>query len=438
MDFEWHPAEKPPHLEEHSKAKLDVLRGYLCAYIEKLNIIPNRDKFTLDLVDGFAGGGIYSSNQGDILSGSPLIMLEEIRKAKSKLNQDRKKPLHFDCKFYFVDKAKNHTDHLRKTLTDRGYKIGGNINIYTGPFKNYCDRIIREIKRRQPRAGRAIFLLDQTGYSQVDLGLIRDIFSQLASAEIILTFAADALINYLSDKPDLIKPVPSIELSDQQIHDWIGSKDSSRGKALIQRTLLEHVRRATDAPFYTPFFIRPKQSRRSLWFLHLSRHPTARDVMIRHHWNTSNTFEHYGTGGFKMLGWDDLQGSETVPIFNFKNHDSEVMREELLEPLLYELVSLTSDRPVPYDSVRMRYANRTAARFSDLDKVVLQLAGEQEIEILSPDGKVRSKNLRIIRPTDLISMPRTPLIPGLSRLPQSDLAGTVTIVDDVVGPVFPE
>ena len=422
MNFEWHPDENPPLLEEHSKAKLDVLRGYLRTYIRRLNNNPSRDKFKLDLVDGFAGGGIYSNNQGDILSGSPLIMLEEISEAENELNQDRKKPLRFDCKFYFVDKEKAHTDHLRKALTDRGYKANGDdISIFTGPFKNYCNRIIAEIKRRQPRSGRAIFLLDQTGYSQVDLRLIRDIFSQLASAEIILTFAADVLINYLSNKPDFIKSVAPIELSDQQIRTLIESGDGAGGKALIQRTLLDHVCRATRAPFYTPFFIRPERSRRSLWFLHLSRHPTARDVMIQHHWSTYNTFEHYGTGGLRMLGWDTLQDSETVPIFTFKDHDSGVLREELLVPFLYELVSLASDQPVTYDSVRMMYANRTAARFSDLDKVTLQLAGEREIEILGSDGKARSKNPKIIHPTDLISIPRTLLVPGFSRLSKNFL-----------------
>ena len=58
-DFKWHPDEPPPLIEEHSKAKLDVLRSYLRAYFDRLNVNPARDEFKLDLIDGFAGGGTF-------------------------------------------------------------------------------------------------------------------------------------------------------------------------------------------------------------------------------------------------------------------------------------------------------------------------------------------------------------------------------------------
>ena len=53
-DFKWHPDEPPPSIEEHSKAKLDVLRSYLHAYFDRLNVNLARDEFKLDLIDGFA------------------------------------------------------------------------------------------------------------------------------------------------------------------------------------------------------------------------------------------------------------------------------------------------------------------------------------------------------------------------------------------------
>ena len=75
-DFKWHPDEPPPLIEEHSKAKLDVLRSYLHAYFDRLSVRLARDEFKLDLIDGFAGGGTFRDNTG-IVSGTPLIMLEE-------------------------------------------------------------------------------------------------------------------------------------------------------------------------------------------------------------------------------------------------------------------------------------------------------------------------------------------------------------------------
>ena len=70
MDFRWYPGEPPPSIEEHSKAKPDVLRSYLRAYFDRLNVNPQREEFKLDLVDGFAGGGTFRDGN-EILSGTP-------------------------------------------------------------------------------------------------------------------------------------------------------------------------------------------------------------------------------------------------------------------------------------------------------------------------------------------------------------------------------
>ena len=416
MEFRWHPDEPPPLLESHSKAKLHVLRSYLRAYFDTLNVKPNHEEFKLALIDGFAGGGTF--RDGDtIVSGTPLIMLEEFRDARNRLNQKRIKSLNFDCKFYFVDKEAAHTDHLRKVLREQDYLVDSDqIVVRNRPFEEEVGNILAEIHRRQPRAGRAIFLLDQTGFSQVSLELVNRIFRELSTAEVILTFAADALINHLSETPALVEAVAPIQLTDSQIHDLIQLNDGDGGRALVQRTLRNHMRDKAGVSFDTPFFIRPHQSRRALWFLHLSRHPTARDVMIKCHWAIQNTFQHYGSGDFNMLGWDALS-SETLPLFNFRELDAEEMRRQLLDSMPRELLALASENPITVDVMHHMFANRTAARFSDLDAVVLRLFKEREFDILGPDGKRRSRNLKHLRPTDRIAPSSTLLFPGLSRLP---------------------
>ncbi len=413
-DFKWHPDEPPPSIEEHSKAKLDVLRSYLRAYFDRLSINPSRDQFKLDLIDGFAGGGTFLD--GDtIVSGTPLIMLEESEAAIERLNQSRTKTLHFDFKYYFVDIEAAHTNHLQKVLDERGYRVDGEkIVVRNSRFEDTLNDIIAEIRRRQPRAGRSLFLLDQCGFSQVEISLIARIFSELPAAEIILTFAADALTNFLAETPEFVRMVTPLELTEQRISDLIQLRNGDGGRALVQRVLRGHIRNATGAAYDTPFFIRPRQSRRALWFLHLSRHPTARDVMIQCHWNNYNKFEHYGPGGFDMLGWDALN-SETLPLFHFEELDAEAMHRQLLNSMPKELFSLASEEPVTIDTMRHMFANRTAARFSDLDSVVLELFREREIEILRPDGTVRSRALRRVSPTDRITFPRQPLLPGTSR-----------------------
>ena len=138
--------------------------------------------------------------------------------------------------------------------------------------------------------------------------------------------------------------------------------------------------------------------------------------MIQRHWEIHNTFEHYGIGGFGMLGWDTLEDSATLPLFHFGDIEARRMREQLLNSMPRELFSLASEVPVTVDAMRHTFANETAAPFSDLDKVVLQLAKEREIDILNPDGKLRSRNLTRLQPTDRIAFPSTLLLPGISRL----------------------
>ncbi len=415
--FVWHPSDPPPTIEQHSKAKLTVLRSYLQAYFDRLGNNPSRDEFRLDLIDGFAGGGTFLDDSEDI-SGTPLIMLEESQAAQDRLNQNRTKPLTFDCKFHFVDTNPDHTAHLRKVLDERGYKVDGEkVVVHTSPFEGVADEIISDVLRRQPRAGRSIFLLDQTGFGQVELALVSRILAKLPTAEVIMTFAADALINFLAETPSMVRAVAPLQVTESQIHDWIQLSDGDGGRALVQRVIRNHVRSVTRARYDTPFFIRPKESRRALWFLHLSRHLIARDVMIQCHWKNFNTFEHYGSGDFDMLGWDALiTNTGALPLFSFGELDAEQLRQQLLNSMPAELYALVSETPITVDTMRHMLANSTAAPFTDLDNIVLQLAREREFDILNSNGKLRSRKLTRLEPTDRIAIPPTRLFPGISRL----------------------
>ena len=116
-----------------------------------------------------------------------------------------------------------------------------------------------------------------------------------------------------------------------------------------------------------------------------------------------------------MLGWDALRDSSSLPLFQFDDLDQTHMRNQLLDSLPGKLYSLVSEQPVNVDAMRHRFANQTAARFSDLDEVVLQLVREKEFQILDPEGKVRSRSLKRLKLTDRIVLPPILLLPGFSR-----------------------
>ena len=95
------------------------------------------------------------------------------------------------------------------------------------------------------------------------------------------------------------------------------------------------------------------------------------------------------------------------------------MRKQLLNSLPGKLFGLASEQPVMIDAMHHVFANQTAARFSDLDEMVLQLVREGEFDILDANGKTKThprSRLTKLKSTDQIILPSSPLISGLSRL----------------------
>lgn len=137
--------------------------------------------------------------------------------------------------------------------------------------------------------------------------------------------------------------------------------------------------------------------------------------MIQQHWKNHNTFEHYGTGDFHMLGWDPLVESETVPLFNFDEIDRQQLHEQLLDSLPNKIYSLVCEHPVTIDRIIYAIGNQTTAQNSDLKKVIATLAEEKEFDILDNEGRPRSRSLKLLNPTDQVALPKTPLIPAFSR-----------------------
>lgn len=420
MQFEWSLDNPYPPLEEHTKAKLDVLRKYLEAYFLTVASSPFQRVLKLDLVDGFCGGGLYRHSGSDEV-GSPLVMLEETRAAEVRLNKNRKNPLAFDVQYHFVDKEKAHTQTLAFILENRDwYYQKDRIQIHNSSFRNAVDPIIESIARRQPKSGRSIFLLDQTGYLDVDFATIRKIFGKLRNVEVILTFGTDALLNFARDDPGLIKSLARIELTRQMVLKIIEARDDN-SIALVQRTLRRHIRSATGVQFDTPFFIRPQKSRRTLWFVHLSNHPKARDVMLQKHWELDHHFTHFGKGSFGMLGWDAIQNRREIGLFDFRQIERDRLHEELLDQLPNRLYDMCTIEPTTLDAIHWRLANQTAATYDDMDLVIKALVREKEFAVINSEGKVRRITKRsVLAPTDRIVLPRERILSGLSRIDRDD------------------
>ncbi len=194
------------------------------------------------------------------------------------------------------------------------------INLINDSLINVLGKVISKVRANGKGDQRAIFLLDQYGYSNVPIPLLKLLFDgKNINTEAILTFSTDTIVNYLCDRPEYLKGLEKTGLAELFTSDFIREMreikiyENKKSRALIEQSLYDFVWKESGARFFTPFFIKSKSSKRSYWLVHLSNHPKARDEMVKIHWEFQNNFAHYGGAGLKMLfGFDpDLEKFET-------------------------------------------------------------------------------------------------------------------------------
>src|SRR5262245_40003669 len=178
-------------------AKHRVIAKYLSRYIDTLTSNPRIPAFKLTLVDGFAGGGLYLNERTkEVHFGSPLLMLKTMRESAALVQGRRSKAFDLDVEYHFVESSPAHFPCLKQNLEKSEFSdvLGtGKINLLNDAFVNQVEPIIKHVQKRG-RGNRAIFVLDQFGYTDVPFSAIQRILSSLNNAEVILTFASDSLI----------------------------------------------------------------------------------------------------------------------------------------------------------------------------------------------------------------------------------------------------
>lgn len=407
--YEWKPGATLPTLLRHSAVKHALLREYLVEYFLTLVSSPRQDHIRLTIIDGFCGGGRYLSESGNEVPGSPVVILKALEEASACIfhEQKRTKPIELDVELICIDEDNNALTHLRWVLEQEGYggKIKSeNIRLLHGSFGEHAEAVIKRSVDRSKRSGKAIFVLDQYGYSGVPLETLQKICARLAKAEIILTFNVDSLINYLSDKS-----LASFEAKtgfDGAItaEDMDELNKGPHWRRQIQSKLYARITSGSGAKYFTPFFIRPTKGHGDFWLLHLSQHAKARDVMAATHWNHNNHFVHYGQAGLDMFGVGYaavLDGAGRAQSA-FEFDDLAELRSH--STMLDEIPRLLDKKRdgITFGDFFMQRCNSTPATRSMIEKAALRLVEEGEIEVFGENStrrKVRTniKNDHVIR-----------------------------------------
>lgn len=395
--YEWRLNESLPVLGKHSVAKHDIFEQYVKIYIERLTRTPSQTMLNLTIVDGFSGGGLYRMGTAEV-DGSPLRLLAAVEAAEAMLKVSRSKGFTVKSDFFFVDQNFQHIAFLKDILIKRGYgsRIGQDIFIICSSFEEACPEIIKCVQKKGT-AQRALFFLDQYGWSDVRFATIRDILRNLKNPEILLTFAVDSLIDFLSEKTTETQALLNVELTREDVRELIGLRSGDGWRYLIQNGLYRHVQTRTGARFYTPFFIHSVEAHRSYWLVHLSNHRQARDEMGKLHWSLNNRFQHHSRAGFYALGFDpscDLRQGLMTFMFDddaLRRSEAEILNQ--LPKMIY--AEKQNCEGLVFEKLFSDNCNDTPVTSDILSRQLALLRDEGEILIIGENGmqKPRAKTI---------------------------------------------
>jgi len=332
-------------------------------------------------------------------------MLKAMREAAVLAQVKRSKEFSLDVEYFFVESSKETFPCLKATLELSEFRalLADKIKLLNDEFKNQVGPIISHIRSRGTSC-RAIFVLDQLGYTDVPFSSIQSILSQLKNAEVILTFATDALIDYLSERDSMQKTleVLGLEISKDQIK---VAKQEKNWRRAIQFLLHQQIFINSGAKYYTPFFIRSKDAHRDYWLIHLSNHSRARDVMVGLHWLENTSFAHFGRPGLLMLGYDQdedikITGQQLLfPEFRF-DEIARVSTHDCLMRELPERLFAFSDG-VTFATFFAGLTNETPATSEIIKAALAVMLQDGMIDIRDKTGLVK-RQIGVQHGTDII------------------------------------
>ena len=400
-----------PIIGEHSLAKHRILREYVQRYIEILTQNPRIDRLRLTLVDAFAGGGIYQRSGHDMPHlGSPAILIQATAAAQERVNTNRQKPVVVLPTFYFIDKSKANLTVLEETLRTYVYPShpGVSPTVLCGTFEDRLAPLLIRIKQ-EGRAHRAIFILDQYGYTAVPLSSLQTIFRELPKAEVFLTLAVGWIAAYLRTVASAAEALRTslgirAEATEDEIEErLLGTEGSDAKLRVVQKLLHDAFVKDSGARYATPFFIVSRESHRPYWFLHLANSSRANDVVKELHWSIQNHFSHYGGSGLSMLGFDPQREPASGQLsFEFDDLAKQRTNSALLEQLPNRIGSCYSSG-VPFGNLFAALANETPATKEMLRGVLTTLCRESVLIKRGGDGEQR-RGKTPIRDGDVLTL----------------------------------
>lgn len=181
-------------IEEHTRAKHELLRRYLAAWYPILASSGRHQR--LVFIDGFAGPGIYESGE----PGSPLIALQALT---DHAHFDRWSATEF--RFLFIEKEADRCHSLEEELESfwesrpGGRPANINITVVHGEFANVAREIVQSLRERGQDLAPTLAFIDPFGWSGVPMNLIADLLA-FNHCEVLFNFMFDSVNRFVADE----------------------------------------------------------------------------------------------------------------------------------------------------------------------------------------------------------------------------------------------
>lgn len=383
--YEWADGAK---LEEHSRRKHKILREYVFDYLTVRCKRPQQERFRLAIVDGFAGGGRYQC----ATSGSPLIFIEELKRAVEAVNTQRMVQglgaIEVECLLIFNDASRDAIELLKTHVAPIQAEIAQTclkLHLRVEYLNEFFEAAYPKIKDflEQGRYRSVLFNLDQCGHSHVERDTILDIMQSYPAAEIFYTFVISSLIAFLQkDQPERLRAQLShLGLSDNDVHalDTLMSRKDWLGTA--EKIVFDAFR--LYAPYVSPFSINNPDGWR-YWLIHFAKSYRARQVYNNILHDNASLQAHFGRSGLNMLSYDPRHDEEMLYLFD---DDGRASAKIQLLGDIPRLVTEAGDAMSVTEFYESIY-NVTPAHTDDVHAAIIE---NPDIEVITPAGGERRK-----------------------------------------------
>ncbi|MGP0057901.1 MAG: three-Cys-motif partner protein TcmP [Beijerinckiaceae bacterium] len=375
-------------LEDHSRRKHKILRDYFFNYLTVRCQLPQQARFRLAIIDGFAGGGRYKCGN----AGSPIIFLEELKKATEFVNVRRAAQglgvIEIECLLVLNDADRNVVEILKGNLAPLLGAIGQDVNklhLHVEYLNHSFEEAYPVMKQflSQGRYRNVLFNLDQCGHRHVDRKTLIDIMRSYPSAEIFYTFAIEALVSFLhkSEPTLLAAQLAYVGLDNTDLKSLEGAMSKNSWLGAAERLVFEAFR--VCAPFVSPFSINNPNGWR-YWLIHFANFYRARQVYNNILHNNSSVQAHFGRSGLNMLSYDPDHDGGTLYLFDEPGRHT--AKRQLIDDIP-RLISESGDVIGVSEFYESIY-NITPAHTDDVHAAIID---NPDIEVITPAGGERRR-----------------------------------------------